>query len=82
MCDPRVALLQARDGGLETVAYFAPPAVTIASWVVLQKVPSEANPKVRNHGEGPSRGLLRDYEPSDAIRSLVSPLHPGRAVPW
>ena len=26
------------------------------------------HPKVRNHGEGPSRGLLRDYEPSDAIR--------------
>ena len=23
------------------------------SKVVLQKVPSEANPKVRNHGEGP-----------------------------
>ena len=23
------------------------------SLVVLQKVPSEANPKVRNHGEGP-----------------------------
>ena len=45
------------------------------SLLVLQKVPSEANPKVRNHGEGsysglllvesPSRGLLRDYEPSD-----------------
>ena len=26
--------------------------------VVLQKVPSKANPKVCNHGEGPSRGLL------------------------
>ena len=24
-----------------------------ASRIVLQKVPSEANPKVRNHGEGP-----------------------------
>ena len=24
-----------------------------ATQVVLQKVPSEANPKVRNHGEGP-----------------------------
>ena len=27
-------------------------------WLVLQKVPSEANPKVRNHGEGPYYGLL------------------------
>ena len=35
---------------------------------MLQKVPSEANPKVCNHGEGPSRGLLRDYEPSDLLR--------------
>ena len=26
--------------------------------LVLQKVPSEANPKVRNHGEGPYYGLL------------------------
>ena len=25
----------------------------LASRLVLQKVPSEANPKVRNHGEGP-----------------------------
>ena len=33
-----------------------PPIVT--SWLVLQKVPSEANPKVRNHGEGPYKSLL------------------------
>ena len=26
--------------------------------LVLQKVTSEANPKVRNHGEGPYQGLL------------------------
>ena len=30
----------------EKVGWAGPP-------VVLQKVPSEANPKVRNHGEGP-----------------------------
>ena len=29
---------------------------------MLQKGPSEANPKVRNHGEGPSRGLVHDCE--------------------
>ena len=40
-----------------------PPHVVKTS--VLQKVASELHPKVRNHGEGPSRGLLRDYEPSD-----------------
>ena len=33
--------------------------------LVPQKVPSELHPKVCNHGEGPSRVLLRDYEPSD-----------------
>ena len=27
--------------------------VTIVYYVVLQKVPSELHPKVRNHGEGP-----------------------------
>ena len=26
---------------------------SVLSVLVLQKVPSEANPKVRNHGEGP-----------------------------
>ena len=41
---------------------------TLVTSAVLQKVTSEANPKVRNHGEGPSRGLLRDYEPSDLLR--------------
>ena len=29
------------------------------------RIASELHPKVRNHGEGPSRGHLRDYEPSD-----------------
>ena len=27
--------------------------VTTVSLIVLQKGPSEANPKIRNHGEGP-----------------------------
>ena len=30
---------------------------------------TKVHPKVRNHGEGPSRGLLRDYEPSDGTFS-------------
>ena len=30
------------------------------------------HPKVRNHGEGPSRGLLRDYEPSDGTFSSTN----------
>ena len=29
------------------------PALATGRMLVLQKVPSEANPKVRNHGEGP-----------------------------
>ena len=41
MCDPRVALLQAREGGLETVTYFAPPAVTIASWAACLRAEEE-----------------------------------------
>ena len=32
--------------------------VTIVYYVVLQKVPSELHPKVRNHGEGPFYLLL------------------------
>ena len=30
---------------------------------------------VRKHGEGPSRGLLRDYEPSDGTFSSTSIYH-------
>ena len=29
------------------------PGILCTTALVLQKVPSEANPKVRNHGEGP-----------------------------
>ena len=36
------------DAGVHLV-----PGVQHVSRLVLQKVPSEANPKVRNHGEGP-----------------------------
>ena len=28
---------------------------------------NEGYPKVRNHGEGPRRGLIHDYEPSDGL---------------
>ena len=31
----------------------SPTSTPATSGLVLQKVPSEANPKVRNHGEGP-----------------------------
>ena len=38
---------------METSTDKVGPAVHTLSILVLQKVPSEANPKVRNHGEGP-----------------------------
>ena len=41
---------------LEQVFHLTKPGAGLE--VVLQKVPSEANPKVRNHGEGPYSGLL------------------------
>ena len=34
----------------------------------------QVQPNVRNHGEGPSRGLFRDYEPSDGTFSSTSHL--------
>ena len=35
------------------------------SHVLLIELETKVHPKVRNHGEGPSRGLFCDYEPSD-----------------
>ena len=36
------------------------------------------HPKVRKHGEGPSRGLLRDYEPSyETFSSTTRHRHQG-----
>ena len=40
-----------RDKGLQWIT--GQPMAFTDFKVVLQKVPSEANPKVRNHGEGP-----------------------------
>ena len=37
----------------ETTILFCPGLLSSEWRIVLQKVPSEANPKVRNHGEGP-----------------------------
>ena len=50
-----------------------------AVMATITSAPKKFHPKVRNHGEGPSssrfqpgegpsRGLLRDYEPSDSLR--------------
>ena len=33
--------------------------------VAVVRDSKKVHPKDRNHGEGPSRGLLPDYEPSD-----------------
>ena len=50
-----VVSLEAREekNGQESVVSSLGPAPATAPGLVLQKVPSEGNPKVRNHGEGP-----------------------------
>ena len=53
------AVVEGVHGGVEThqhevaVVGGEHSLVSTQSLLVLQKVPSEANPKVRNHGEGP-----------------------------
>ena len=50
----RNVILFVGDGmGIQTHTMARIFKVTRGMLVVLQKVPSETNPKVRNHGEGP-----------------------------
>ena len=41
------------EARIDTLTRWAAAAAATSWAVVLQKVPSEVNPKVRNHGEGP-----------------------------
>ena len=83
---PDHLLISDRASAANTLIVTARPARTLVmrmmSGSIVHWCFKKFHPKIPNHGEGPSRGLLCDYEPSDAIRmQLFGALCPPRLSP-